>query len=423
MSPVSGRALGTGELLQRLQAVQYSLRRGDEESAWRSLLRTAQALYEQAARSPIGQCHHALMLGDRFRDLARQLSAHAAHTPSAGNPPATAPAHQAPQGNPNALAAGPTTPEPPPPLTLDDVVGQTSAKAQLRARYVYPQLAPELAARFGQHGGGGVLLLGLPGNGKTHLVRCLAGTLQAPTFVVAPSAILSKWLGEAERKLAEVFAAARRTPGALIFMDEIDAFAADRDRGNENAAMARLLAQLLVELDGFADPAGRLRFIGATNRPWAVDPALLRAGRFDALVLVDLPEAGARRTLLSRALATLPCAASPCLDEVVSQLEGYSAREVCLVAALAAQQAFVEEIESHTPCFIDTPHLLTAIERVHRSATPEAIARLRAFETARGLQTPTQAEAPTRLATPARYVRRARASTGISQYPKQTLPD
>lgn len=385
MNHSQAAALDAAELLVRLQAVQYALQRGQGDRAWSGLLHTARALYEQAARQPLELGRRDLLLGDRFRDLARQLSV----TGVEG-------AHEVDRHRQEfAERASPATesrvrpagqPEAPPPLTLDDVVGQEAVKALFRARYLYPRLAPVVAARFRQGGGGGVLLYGLPGNGKTHLVRCLAGALGAETFVIQPSSILSKWMGEAEQKLAEVFSAARRSACALVFIDEIDAFAADREQGGDNAAMGRLLTQLLTELDGFATAEGRVCFIGATNRPWAVDAALMRAGRFDALALVDLPDAAARRLLLSRALQGLPCAAALNLDEPVANLEGYSAKEVSLVAALAAQRAFVEEIESGRGRLIETAHLLAAIGRVHRSATPESLARLRAFAASRGLR-------------------------------------
>lgn len=409
--------LGASELLARLNAVQHALHRGNFDRAWDGLLHTARELYEQAAAMPAAAGRRNLMLGDRFRELARQLSAEAPEQFVPFNPIA------GPGGGSGELA-----PEPVPALGLDDVVGQDAVKELFRARYLYPRQAPEVAARFGQTGGGGVLLYGLPGNGKTHLVRCLAGELGAETFAVNPAAVLSKWMGEAERKLAEVFDAARRSSCALLFIDEIDAFAVDREQGGDHAAMSRLLSQLLTELDGFSSSTGRLLFIGATNRPWAMDAALLRAGRFDGLALVDLPGPGARRQLLQRALAKLPCAASLDLDEVVSRLDAYSAKEVCLVAALAAQRAFVDEIETGRSQYVETSHLLAAIGRVHRTATPDARERLLDFARSRGLASEGRGEgadrpvvkaAPTLTSAPAPH---AASRSGLGGRPVALLP-
>lgn len=371
--------LNTRELRLRLNAVQYAVQRGYSEQARNDLLRTAGLLYRQAAAAmSAGSAARDLMRGDRCHALARQL------LPQALQKDQVMPAR--PVSIFDDKASTLPSSQPPPDLDLSDVVGMESIKAQFRARYVYPIQKPALAKRFGLAGGGGILLYGLPGTGKTHLVRCLAGELQLPTYTLSPATLLSKWVGQTEQKLAQVFAAARSHPdGALVFIDEVDGLASDRDQGEGNGLMQRLLSQLLTELDGFANDASRVRFIGATNRPWAVDPALLRAGRFDVLELVDLPDESTRRALLEHALRPLPCAPGLDLAKVAGRLENYSAKEVTAVAAVAAQQAFVDEIERDGPQSISSEHLLAAADRVHRMATPEQIERLKAFAESHGL--------------------------------------
>lgn len=271
------------------------------------------------------------------------------------------------------------------PQSLDDLIGIDALRQTLRARFVYPLRKPEMARRYQQKASGGVLLFGPPGTGKTLVTKALAAELGIPVFSISPSALLSKWLGDSEKKLAEVFKAARQHPASLIFVDEIDALAPSRDSGEGNASMQRLLAQLLTELDGFNHQPGQLLFIGATNRPWDVDSALLRPGRFDALVYVGLPEQQARLDLLQQCLNAVPVAPEIDLQPMAEALEGYSAAEIVAVARQAARLAFLDAVENDTNRIIDRDDLFCAIKSVHRASSGASIARFGQFLDEHGL--------------------------------------
>lgn len=391
------RVLQSSDLVACLNSASLALLRGDAESARLRLLRTAGLLY-RAARSNGAERQQRLLLADRFRQHAERIGR------VLPVPPALPPRRDSdgPEG------AAPL-PEPVPALRFADVIGQEGVKSVFQARFLYPLQDPACAARYRQSGGGGALLFGPPGTGKTFLVRALAGELGARVFSIKPADILSKWVGESEQRLAAVFAAARESPGpSLVFIDEVDALGAAR--GDASAAPAtRLLTQLLTELDGFdRDEQARVIFIGATNRPWDVDPALLRVGRLDALCHVDLPNTPAREALLRAALDGVPRVAPLDLRAEAMALEGYSAKEVCMVGELAAERAFVEEMEQGGGRKVGPAHLAKARERVHRAATPEMLARYRQFGIDHGLPVvqslpaPVPPSAPRALA-PARF--------------------
>jgi SpoVK/Ycf46/Vps4 family AAA+-type ATPase len=271
------------------------------------------------------------------------------------------------------------------PHNLDDLIGVDAIRQIFRARFVYPLQNPARAERYRQQAGGGVLLFGPPGTGKTLLTRALAAELGIPVFSISPSALLSKWLGDSEKQLAEVFKAARQHPASLIFVDEIDALAPSRDGADGNGAMQRLLAQLLTELDGFSHEPGQLLFMGATNRPWDVDAALLRPGRFDALIYVGLPDTSARVSLLEKQLEAIPLVPELNLVPLAETLEGYSAAETVAVATQAARLAFLDAVENDCDRPVGLIDLQMATQSVHRASTPNMLNQFRQFLVEHGL--------------------------------------
>lgn len=265
-----------------------------------------------------------------------------------------------------------------PDVCLDDVAGADDVKRTFKAKFLFPLREPRRAATYRQQGKGGVLLYGPPGTGKTFLARALAGELGAPVFSIKPSDIMSKWVGEAEQRIAELFREARKAPVALIFVDEIDALAPARGR-DETGVTGRVLAQLLAELDGFERHDNKLLFVGATNAPWAMDAALLRPGRFDALCFVDLPDRQARRRILADYISGVPLAAGLELDELAELTEGHSGAEVFAVASQAAQAAYFDVIENGIERPVGREDFERALASVHRAATPELMRRYEEF--------------------------------------------
>lgn len=268
-------------------------------------------------------------------------------------------------------------------LALADVAGLDEVKRSFKAKFLYPLRHPEAAARYKQTGAGGMLLYGPPGTGKTYLVRALAGELGAPVFTVKPSEILSKWVGESEQNLAKLFEQANHHPAALIFIDEIDALAPARSGGGGDSVMERLVPQLLAELDGFARRSNRLLFLGASNEPWALDPAMMRPGRFDELCFVGLPDSAARETMLAGHLEGVPVSREVKLAELAELTAGYTGADLFGISMKATQAAYVELIETGRERPVDRTDFEQAIAGTPHSVTPRMLQRYQDFAAGR----------------------------------------
>src|SRR3954469_1475143 len=178
-------------------------------------------------------------------------------------------------------------------LTLDDVGDMTEVKKVLTETVIWPLTYPDTFRRLGVEPSRGVLLYGPPGCGKTYVVRALAGSGQANVIAVKGAELLSKWVGESERGVRELFRRAREAAPALVFLDEVEALAPARGNGSDSGVSDRVVAALLTELDGIEELRDVV-VVGATNRPDIIDAALLRPGRLERLRYVSQQEAGER---------------------------------------------------------------------------------------------------------------------------------
>lgn len=173
-----------------------------------------------------------------------------------------------------------------PKVTFDDVAGLEEVKEKIRDLIITPFLYPEKAKKWKVKTGGGVLLYGPPGTGKTYLAEAVAGELDADFFYVKASDIMSKWVGESEKRVAELFKKARESKKAVIFIDEIDALLPKRT--THSSVMQRVVPQFLAEMDGIDSRNENILLMAATNVPWNIDPAALRPGRFDFKFYIPL---------------------------------------------------------------------------------------------------------------------------------------
>lgn len=266
-----------------------------------------------------------------------------------------------------------------PNVRFSDIAGLEDVKQEIRLKMIYPYTHPELAQRYGISVGGGLLLYGPPGTGKTMIAKAMAAEIDATMFVISPAQILSKWVGEAEQNVRKLFDAAKSEPRAIIFMDEIEALV-PRRRESHSTVMTRVVPQILQELEGFDRQAVRpLLFAGATNEPWALDPAVMRPGRFDAKVYVPLPDAPARHRLLELYLANRPLAADVDFAELVERLDGFSGADIRAVADRAATIPFMNAVGGETPQPVTRADVLRAIEEVGPSVRKADLARFESF--------------------------------------------
>ncbi|MER7458970.1 AAA family ATPase [Micromonospora sp. NPDC126480] len=260
-------------------------------------------------------------------------------------------------------------------VTLDDVGDLVEVKQTLTESVLWPLTYPDTFARLGVQPPRGVLLYGPPGCGKTFLVTALAGSGRANVLSVKGAELLSKWVGESERAVRELFRRARQAAPTLVFLDEVDALAPVRGQASDGGTTDRVVAALLTELDG-VEALRNVVVVGATNRPDLVDPALLRPGRLERLVHVPPPDGPARAEILRAASRTVPLAPDVDLAGLAEDLDGFSAADC---AALVREAALAAMRESLAAATVTADHVATARARVRPSLDPVQVAWLAAY--------------------------------------------
>jgi transitional endoplasmic reticulum ATPase len=261
-----------------------------------------------------------------------------------------------------------------PDVRFADVGGMADAKQALTEAVIWPLKHGAVFDAMGLAPAKGVLLAGPPGTGKTMLAKALATEAGVNVIVVRGPELLNQYLGESERAVRQIFAKARAAAPTIVFFDEIDALAPVRGRGD--AAAERVVAQLLVAIDGMEALKG-VFLLAATNRIDAVDPAMLRPGRFDRVIVLDLPDAATRREILSLHARALPGAGALDLTALAARAEGFSGAELEAVMLTAARAAAARAIATGTAPFLtaadaDAALALVSAGRHARGLMPEA---------------------------------------------------
>ncbi|WP_411844700.1 AAA family ATPase [Roseibacillus persicicus] len=182
-------------------------------------------------------------------------------------------------------------------VKFEDVGGMEAVKENIRMKIIYPIEKPELFKAYGKKAGGGVLMYGPPGCGKTLLAKATAGEIESNFLSVGLHQVLDMYIGQSEQKLHQIFELARKYAPTVLFFDEVDALAADR-RDMRQSAGRGLINQLLAEMDGANGENEGVLILGATNAPWHLDSAFLRPGRFDRLLFVPPPDLEARKEVV-----------------------------------------------------------------------------------------------------------------------------
>ena len=262
-------------------------------------------------------------------------------------------------------------------ITLDDVGDMADVKEVLTEAVLWPLTYPDTFARLGIEPPRGVLLYGPPGCGKTYLVKAIAGTGKANVLSVKGAELLSKWVGDSERAVRELFRRARDAAPTLIFLDEVDALAPMRGQSTDGGTTDRVVASLLTELDG-VESLRNVVVIAATNRPDLVDSALLRPGRIERLVYVPPPDAAARAEILRAAAKSVPLDKDVDLTALAADLDGFSAADC---TALIRESALAAMRESLDAAMVNAANVAVARKRVRASLDPNQVAALAAYAT------------------------------------------
>ncbi|MGQ9719600.1 MAG: CDC48 family AAA ATPase [Nitrososphaerales archaeon] len=268
-----------------------------------------------------------------------------------------------------------------PDVKWNDIGGLESVKKELQEAVEWPLKYSELYKQMGYSMPKGVLLYGPSGNGKTLLAKAVATESEANFISIRGPELLSKWVGESERGVREVFRRARQAAPCIIFFDEVDSLAPVRGMSGDSMVTERVVSQLLTELDGIQALAGVV-VLAATNRIDMVDPALLRAGRFDKLVYIPMPDKAARRTILE-----IHAKGKPLIDvdlgKVTEATEGFSGADLAAIINTATSlsiQEFIskypnpEEANKHLKeSMVSMRHIEEAIKKVKSSREGKTI--------------------------------------------------
>ncbi len=252
-----------------------------------------------------------------------------------------------------------------PSLKFADVGGMEPLKEEIRIKIIHPLAHPELYRAYGKSIGGGILLYGPPGCGKTYLARATAGEISASFLAVGIDDVLEMWIGNSERNLHALFEQARSNAPCVLFFDEVDALAASR--ADLKASGGRqLINQFLSELDGVESRNEGVLVLAATNAPWHLDPAFRRPGRFDRILFVPPPDAPARAAILR-----LLCRGKPVQDvdfeHLAKKTENLSGADLRAVVELAVEAKLREAMKAGVPKPLVTKDLLAAASTVKPS--------------------------------------------------------
>ncbi|HPE64363.1 MAG TPA: CDC48 family AAA ATPase [Methanothrix sp.] len=257
-----------------------------------------------------------------------------------------------------------------PNVTWADVGGLEDVKQLLVEAVEWPLVYGENFRRLGIEAPKGVLLYGPPGTGKTLLAKAVANESNANFLTTKGSEILSKWYGESERHIAEIFRKARQVAPAIVFLDELDSLAPVRGGGTgEPHVTERIVNQLLSEIDGMEELRGVV-VIAATNRPDIIDPALIRPGRFDELIMVPVPDPESRSKIFEVHTGKMPLAEDVDLADLVGKTDQYTGADIASICRKAGRLALRENMNAEE---VLQRHFIAALEEVGPSVTPDTM--------------------------------------------------
>ncbi|NHJ88070.1 MAG: CDC48 family AAA ATPase [Asgard group archaeon] len=255
-----------------------------------------------------------------------------------------------------------------PNIRWSDVGGLEEQVRELKEAIEWPLKFKESFTRMGIRPPRGVLLFGPPGCGKTLLAKAVATESEVNFISIKGPEVMSKWVGESEKAIREIFRKAKMSAPTIVFFDEIDALAPRRGSGfGDSGSTERVISQLLTEIDGL-EMIKQVVIIAATNRPDIIDSALLRPGRFDRYVLVLPPDNKSRLKILEIFTKDMPLTDEVDLKEIAKRIEGYTGADIESLCREAAMLSLREDMNSD---IVDIKHFEDAIKKVHASITPD----------------------------------------------------
>ncbi|MEM3527927.1 MAG: AAA family ATPase, partial [Candidatus Bathyarchaeia archaeon] len=248
-----------------------------------------------------------------------------------------------------------------PTVHWSDIGGLEQVKAELMEAVEWPLKNPEMFKRMGIKPPKGILLYGPPGCGKTLLARAVATESEANFITIKGPEVFSKWVGESEKAIREVFRKGRSAAPAIIFFDELDAIVPRRGMGYADSGVTeRVISQLLTELDGI-ESLENVVVLAATNRPDIIDPAVLRPGRFDRMIFVPAPDQNSIKQIFKIHTSKMPLSPDVDLDQLARAASGYSGADVEAVCREAAMNALRRDPDAREVTMIDFKEAMSKI--------------------------------------------------------------
>jgi SpoVK/Ycf46/Vps4 family AAA+-type ATPase len=252
-----------------------------------------------------------------------------------------------------------------PTVKFADVGGMSAVKEEIRMKIIYPLQNAELFRQYGKKTGGGVLLYGPPGCGKTLLSRATAGEIKATFLSIGIHQVLDMWLGNSEKNLHKIFELARQNTPTILFFDEVDALASDRASMKQSAGR-NVINQFLAEMDGAIGSNEGILVLGATNAPWQVDSAFRRPGRFDRVLFVPPPDEDARASIIEIMAQGKPIAK---LDAraLAKRTKDFSGADLKAVFDIATEEKLAIAMRENRLVPISTDDLIAAAKKMQPS--------------------------------------------------------
>lgn len=265
-----------------------------------------------------------------------------------------------------------------PKIFMKDIAGLKEAKEAFNDRVILPIKHRDLFEKYGKTVGGGILLYGLPGTGKTMFAQAVANELNAKFFSIKCSDIMSKWYGESESNIKQLFTKAKNAPIAVIFFDEFEATGRKRTSYDTENGI-NTVQEILAQMQGIEKNNNILLVLAATNCPWDIDSALLRPGRFNDKIYIPLPDLDARLFIIKKVLQNVTLSDEVSITSLAESLEGYNCADVVEFCEQIKLIAIKTEIANKT-AVINANDIANVKEKVHTSILQSDIERMEAFK-------------------------------------------
>ena len=257
-----------------------------------------------------------------------------------------------------------------PNVKFADVAGLDDVKKAITIRMINPIKYPDKYQLYGKKTGGGVLLYGPPGTGKTMIAKAIANEVGAKFYAVKGSDIVSKWVGDSEKNINSLFQEANKQDRSIIFIDEMDSLIGKRGLDTHND---KRVNEFLQQIDGFAGRNPNLLLLGATNRPWDIDSAALRSGRFSQKIYIPLPDAPARKFMIEKNMKGVPVAEDFDVDRIVAQTEMYSGADIDELCDRAKDEPLLKAIATDSIILVTNKDFDGVLSKMPPSVTEKEL--------------------------------------------------